>query len=70
MRFETRYAASLGRQLQVVVGRQWTSYMRNVGLGETRIRRLLGLQVLFGTVYYKIAVRDSGGVSSLVAARD
>ena len=67
VRFASAFATPLSTQLAVVLRRQATSYMRDVAYNVTRITRLLGLQILFGTVYYKLQVVDAGGVSSLVA---
>ena len=67
VRFDSVFATSTLTQLRVVLARRFTSYLRNIGYNETRIKRLLMLQVLFGTVYYKVKVQDAGGVASLVA---
>jgi ABC-type multidrug transport system ATPase subunit/ABC-type multidrug transport system permease subunit len=67
VRFASAFATPLHTQLAVVMRRQATSYWRDVGYLVPRTTRLLGLQILFGTVYYKLKYADAGGVSSLIA---
>lgn len=68
--FPTRFAASLGSQILAVIGRQWVGMWRNIPLNFGRLVALTILNLMFGTIWYRIAFQadDLGGVQSLVAA--
>jgi hypothetical protein len=68
--FTSRFAVPFTSQLAVVLQRQWLGMYRNVGLNFGRLVAMLFLNLLFGTIWYKIAEKstDQAGVQSLVSA--
>jgi hypothetical protein len=68
--FHSRRARSVGAQYVILVRRLGKMYYRNVGLNYGRYLALTLLNLMFGTVYFKIAdsADDLAGVQSLVAA--
>lgn len=65
--FTSQYATSWPHQLGCLLQRTWRSYMRNVPYNYTRWTALLGLVLLFGTIWYQLEADDIGGVQSLVS---
>jgi len=68
--FTSRFAVPFTSQLAVVLQRQWLGMYRNVGLNFGRLAAMTFLNLLFGTIWYKIADKatDQAGVQSLVSA--
>ena len=68
--FASAYAASYATQLTATCARQALAMWRNVPLNMGRFYALLGLNLMFGTIWFAIASNagDLGGVQSLVAA--
>ena len=82
-KFDSVYARTLPQQLLIVLRRCLTSHNRNIGYQFVKIMTLLGLNTMFGTIYYKIktvtdcapatgadkynCTNDTGGVQSVVA---
>jgi hypothetical protein len=68
--FTSRFAVPFTSQLAVVLQRQWLGMYRNVGLNFGRLVAMTFLNLLFGTIWYKIADKatDQPGVQSLVSA--
>jgi hypothetical protein len=66
-RFDSVFARGFFYQLYWLLKRGWTSSLRDVSYNYTRIMTLMGLQVLFGVIYYKVDGNDVGGVQSLMS---
>lgn len=68
--FVSRYTVPFHSQLGVVLKRQWLGMYRNVGLNFGRLAAMTFLNLLFGTIWHKIADKatDQAGVQSLVSA--
>lgn len=70
IKFDRIQARTFSEQYTELVKRTWKCYERNIGLNYGRMVALLGLNILFGVVYYKLAPKSNsvGGVQSIVAA--
>jgi hypothetical protein len=68
--FASARARSLGAQYALLVGRQWRSHKRNVGLNFGRLLALTLLGIVFGIVWQRAArnTTNLSGVQTLIAA--